>query len=209
MIPTHYKTSPDVTFGKTSPDVTFGKTINSFSDIIVNPSTLIVLDIDETTIRFHETDYAWRDDHYTNFLQIHSDHDIARELAHQMWRNRIPVMQAYHSDHSGCGIEELMSRARSTNSHIIFLTARDDTLADATYQHLKDLGIGDIEVNFCAGRNKGTVLVEILKEFRTMYQNIIFVDDRLKHLEEVYDAVNQTVNLTLYQFDINVRKIVE
>ena len=56
------------------------KHINTFSQINpIKPKTLVVLDIDETILRFQQIDNKWWDDTYTRLLPYYKEKIIRKK----------------------------------------------------------------------------------------------------------------------------------
>lgn len=64
----------------------------------------------------------------------------------------------------------------------------------------------DFPVYFCNRMNKGIVLQKVLNEKYSCYKNIIFVDDKIKNLFDVYLELNKNYehinNLQCYNYRI-------
>jgi hypothetical protein len=114
------------------------------------------------------------------------------ELEH--WSLHIPCFKPVATDL--CGLKACLTRFSSC----LFLTARNQELKSLTLQHLRDIGLQDVEsliIHFSNGKSKGSLLSELVKNHSC--QDIVFVDDQLLNLKDVAAQINQKpVHLYLF-----------
>jgi hypothetical protein len=149
--------------------------IQSFSEIKVPTNSLIVLDIDETVVRYDNIDRHWWKHTFDKYYQSCGDYDTADEFCTQAWIAYISNATPKHVDRSG--FFDLLYRIQTTvGCNVVMITARDKTLTDLTINHLNQLQIssrcgtvqiGDTEnvtipIYFTGGKNKASYLQRII-----------------------------------------------
>jgi 2-hydroxy-3-keto-5-methylthiopentenyl-1-phosphate phosphatase len=175
--------------------------IKSFTQIIVIPNSLVVLDIDETVIKYDSINQKWWRTNFDALYDDHKDHDKADKLVLDRWLNHIHKNLPEHTDTTG--FDWLLNQIKINNSDLIFLTARTGDLKAITEHHLSHLKIHNTEIYFSEGRNKGVVLNEILQRDYPNKDQIIFADDMEYNLDDVKTEITRNgKNVALYQFVI-------
>ena len=163
------------------------KQIYSFFEINLKRETLVVLDIDDTIIKYSKMNKQWWKSTFDSYYKISKNYDDADEQTLNNWRIQIYSAVPLHIDENG--LFDLFKRAKELDCTIICLTARDQSLERITYEHLKQLGINGIKIYFSPEVEKGITLDEILSTYKINCQNykdIIFVDDLHGNLVSVH-----------------------
>jgi hypothetical protein len=180
------------------------KNISSFSQIdYIKPRTLIVLDIDETIMRFQQINEEWWDDIYNKLLPSYKENTyIHVEL---IWldyvTNTKPIL--LDKDNFYIFFENIINK----NCEIIFLTARDKSSSLMTIRHLKECGIDAPPSKIFYSRDKGNELKYIVTTLYPNIQDILFIDDLEKNLVNIQNIFNKKeltkYNLKLYKIKHN------
>ncbi len=152
------------------------QTIKNYDEIIINENTFVMMDIDDTTIKFEKLNKNWWKDNEPNSLE--------------KWLKIIQEDKPILLDE----IEffKLLDKIKVTNSELIFITARYNTLDELTYQQLIHCGIPIKKEQIYHSYPKGKKILEIIenkiketKESKEkVIQNIIFIDDHLDNIED-------------------------
>lgn len=171
--------------------------INSFYKVPIEPNSLIVIDIDETILKYDGICRRWWKERYDYHFCIYKNHDVADKMCENEWKNHIKVNFPSHTDREG--FFDLIERAKKLNCKVILVTARDLQIKDITHEHLNYLDITGIEVYFSAGGNKAHVIENTIKENNEKYNDIIFIDDMDHNLRDVNEYFEDLV--TCYKFD--------
>lgn len=144
------------------------QTIKNYDEIEILPNSIIMIDIDNTIIKFGKLYKNWWKDNEPNALEG--------------WLKIIKEEKPEILDENE--FTKLLNEVKNTNSEIIYITARDEELRELTNKHLIDCGILTTEIYHAYP--KGKKIIEIYKEkSRTkQIQNIIFIDDQYYNIED-------------------------
>lgn len=153
----------------------FSQKINSFFDVKLKHNYLLVLDIDETIIKYDGICKKWWEDKYEYYFEIYKDHDLADQQCVIDWKEHIKTKLPSHTDE--IGFLDLLQRAKQLNCEVIMVTARDEQIKEITFEHLQYLNITDIDVHFVAGGNKGLKIEDVTSKPIDDYDGFAFVDD--------------------------------
>lgn len=162
--------------------------IKSFYQVELEEKCLLVLDIDETVLKYKDINRKWWDNKLAYYYNIYNDYRIADSHAFEDWKAYIHDNLPEHTDEDG--IFDLIDRAEKLNCDIIFLTARSYYLDKITEAHLSHLGIHEQIVHYATGKNKGILLNEIIKNDYDHHKTIIFIDDMDKNLNAVKTEID-------------------
>lgn len=125
--------------------------ISSFGQVSLVHRALLVLDIDETILKYkHGDSYVnknWWTSRREHLYGKYGDQSIANKRAFHHWIKHIHNTLPEHTDEDG--LKNLLKRATELEMNTIFLTARSPFLAKITKQHLAHLNIPDIQIFFC------------------------------------------------------------
>lgn len=169
------------------------KNIKNYDEIIIKNNSLIILDIDETIIKFNTINSTWWND-IKKYYELYHNKEKADNLALQDWINIISNEKPELLDEEL--FLDLLNRIELTNSKLILLTARDQTLNEITIQNIKDCNINIDSNNIYHSYPKGLKVLELYNSHN--YNNIIFVDDKLDNIKDVQDKLkNNNINLYL------------
>ena len=176
------------------------KHINTFSQINpIKPKTLVVLDIDETILRFQQIDNKWWDDTYTRLLPYYKEKTSTHvEL---MWIKHISNNKPILLDKDNFYI--FLKNIENENCELILLTARNKSISFLTMKHLESCGLNINLSRVFYNINKGVELQKIVTTIFPDIQNILFVDDLEENLTNIqYVFSNEKLskyNLELYK----------
>ncbi len=166
------------------------KKIKNYDEIIVEPNTLVILDIDNTIIKFNSMGKTWWKDRI-EYYQRHNDIKTANKLVYDDWKAILDIETPELLD--GNSFHDLVKRIELSNSKLMLLTARDISMNDITLNHLKecDIQINPEDVHY--SYPKGKKVKELYEKHKC--NKIIFVDDHLDNVEDV--------ELEMKDYDIN------
>lgn len=169
------------------------KKIKNYDEINVEPNTLVILDIDNTLIKFNSMGKTWWKDRIEHYKQ-HTDAETANKLVYDDWEVtlNIEIPEPLDCDK----YQDLLERIKMTNSKLMLLTARDINLKDITINQLNDCGIQIKDVHH--SYPKGKKVKELYEQYK--YDNIIFVDDHLDNVEDV-ELEMKEYNIECYLLD--------
>lgn len=163
--------------------------ISSFLEIIdlISDNTLVVLDIDDTIIKYKDATKEWWKSRYAYHSNL-SDDPVLLDLTVQLeWKNLIKISEPEFVDE--IGLKQLYKKIKEThNTDLIYLTARDESIKQITEQHFKFLDLEHASnINYTAGGNKGEYLDNIIRQQHSDKRHFIFVDDyehNIRHMKE-------------------------
>jgi len=171
-------------------------TINYFSQINIIPNSLVVLDIDETLIKFENIDNLWWNREFTQIYEKNNDYDLTEEIVYSKWLSIVSNSNPILVDDF---IHIFLEKCEQNNCKIILLTARNNCLFDLTLSHLKRVNLYFSHIYF--NENKGDELNKIISNELKKYNDIIVVDDLVKNLNDIKNKII-SVNLHLYNIKI-------
>lgn len=166
------------------------KKIKTFKEIALHKNSLIILDIDDTTLKYNKINKQWWTDTFNKYYKIHNDYELADEQSNLEWITYIQNTMPLHTDN--IGIKYLFDECDKLNCSVIFLTARNSELHEITIKHLQIIGINDVPIYFTNGQNKGHMLKNILNCKYKHAEKIIFVDDLEENIIDVKNEIQQT-----------------
>lgn len=179
--------------------------ISTFSQIILKPNSLLVLDIDETTLKFPfggtYIDADWWKHHFDHYYSLNHDFDFADNKAYEKWLEHIHSVQPEFTDKKG--LMDLLELANTMNIPVIFLTARPFSLANITITHFESLGIINKQIYYAGNIDKGTTLKNIILTQYSLVQNVIVIDDLDQNLSDIILQVGVSGN-----YDVQCNKFV-
>jgi hypothetical protein len=153
------------------------RVINSYSAITLVARSLVVFDIDDTLVNFPDYGMDWFKAKKALHEQTMSKAE-ADQRTIQEWRAAVSALDPVAIDKEG--FHAFCQRAETEDCDIIYLTARSETLKEATQRHLHNaLGLVSEHVYF--GEDKGPALSKILESLPCTYKRVIFVDDYVKN----------------------------
>lgn len=143
------------------------KTIQNYDEIIIDKKTFVMMDIDDTIIKFETLHKNWWKENQPNAIE--------------KWLKIIQEETPSILDE--LEFSKLLDRIKLTDSEIIFITARNEKLRDLTYEHLINCGLNIDREQIYHSYPKGKTLLEICE--KNDFDNMIFVDDHLDNIEDV------------------------
>jgi len=168
------------------------KQIVSFKNVTIHPRTLVVFDIDDTVIGYEEFSHTFFADSIQTYKEKHKCDKMALDFALHDWITKVKEGTPYHMD--SIGFIELKEKIKNTDSHYIFMTARNPNYRDITESHLEKIGIENRQVYYLAGSNKGEFLKSISQKY-SEYNKMIFIDDMEKNLNDVHKVFGNKIEL--------------
>lgn len=167
--------------------------ITSFFQVNIPYNSLVVLDIDETTLQFPNIHELWWKERHVHYKRINGNDDLemADNQAYNEWLEYVKITDPMHTDKHG--LFDLFQRVQETNSDIIFLTARFSHAEELTVKHLKHLGIEDIPIYFTSKEPKGYHLDNIVNNDYLHKENIIVIDDMNHNLHSIKNTLKDKV----------------
>ena len=150
--------------------------IKNYNEIEILNNSLVILDLDETIIRYPYITHLWWENTKKAYELI--DIKTADDRAYQDWLYIINKYNPTLLDEYQ--FTNLIKRIKNTNSHFIIVTARNIKLKNITINHLKSCGIScDVFYSL----DKGIMINAIKQNY--VYNHIIFVDDNKKYINQV------------------------
>jgi acid phosphatase class B len=168
------------------------KQIKTFADIAVSPKTLVVFDIDDTVIGYEEFSHTYFTDRLQYYKEKYDCSKMVLDFALDDWITKVKSGTPFHMDKNG--YTQLINTIRETDSHYMFMTARNPLFRDTTEDHLEKIGIINRQVHYLAGANKGEFLKNIIKKY-PQYDKLIFIDDMEKNLNDLHLAFGNKIDL--------------
>lgn len=169
-------------------------TINNFDEIIIVPFSLVVLDIDETILKFEDINSKWWKSKFNRYYRETQSSDLADILSHQDWIKVVSNMQPDLVDNN---FHNFLEKTKNNNCETILLTARTPNLRDMTNIHLDNVNLQFDKIFF--NSDKGEELYNIVQNNYSNITDIIVADDRLHNLHDIKSKFSETkFNLHLY-----------
>jgi ABC-type proline/glycine betaine transport system ATPase subunit len=175
--------------------------IKSFNQIDIIPDSLVILDIDETVLTYPQLTKNWWKEKINYYYKITNDLDLSEKHALSEWINIVQTTNPKKLDSKEQN--NFINKLYQNNCQLIFLTARNKDLSEITYKNLSYIGINKAHSVYF-DENKGEKIYELISEFYTNVENIIFVDDLTNNHNKILDTVkkyNIKINFKLYQID--------
>jgi predicted secreted acid phosphatase len=166
------------------------QTIQNYDEIIINQPTLVVLDIDDTILKFDTLHKNWWKNTLDNYKTIYDEFE-SNKRTFDDWVKIISNENAKLLDEEK--LFEFMQRIKDTNSEVFFITARDKSLTDITLKNLKECKLDITPEQVYHYWSKGKKVLEVFQEKYSHLKNIIFVDDHMDNIEDVMSKFNDYV----------------
>lgn len=169
--------------------------IKKFEQVNLIPNSLVVIDIDDTLIKYDGIDFAWWKNKFNKYYSITKDFGLADTLANQDWIKLIEKCEPELVD--DC-IHHFVESAKCKQCHIILLTARNNIIENLTREHLSKVDLYFENIYF--NENKGEELVKIVKQHYSDCTDIIMIDDKEQNLIDINNSMDLSkYNLHLYK----------
>lgn len=177
----------------------FWKTIQRFSEIDIQPNTLVLCDIDDTLLHHPAINHDWMNlihaFFYMQHYEITGTHDKNESLKKytQFYDEAFNNIPLQHTDRDGF----FAMVEKSTT--FVFVTARQDVTRDFTYTNLRSLDIdpSTYKVHFSGSIAKGEYIMQNFE--LTKYEHVVFIDDQMRNVENVLSVVDHP-GLEIYHF---------
>ena len=175
------------------------KTIKKFNEIEIIPNSLVVLDIDETILKFDGIDMKWWKNKFNKNYIVSRDYKIADKLTYYDW---IKIISRSNPELVDNNFHNFINLITENNCELILLTARSVTLKNITLEHLNQINFSFNEDKIYFNENKGDELNKIINEKYLNMKNIIVVDDAEPNLYDIKEKIPEQYNLYLYKMII-------
>jgi len=148
--------------------------ITNYDQIIISQKSLVILDIDETILKFEGIDYKW----WENEKKENSQENVYNKWIKYVTNNDPILLDQYQ-------LFQLIKTIEDTNSKLIIVTARLEKNRELTIQHLEKCQI-KIDSNYIYfTKQKGAIINNLITNEYVNYDNIIFVDDLESNIIDV------------------------
>ena len=184
------------------------KVIKSFSEIDIQPNTIVLCDIDDTLLHHPGINHSWSN-LISVFFNIQYFEQTGTHNQTESNKNAIKfcddvfnTIPLQHTDREG--FFDMVKKS----TEFAFVTARQENAKNFTYENLTALDIDPetFVVHFCGNVEKGEYIVQHFDLEK--YDHVVFIDDQIRNVENVLLRVNH-VGLKVYQFkqDITTRSM--
>jgi hypothetical protein len=177
-----------------------------------NNNTLVLFDIDHTLLQSIFSSKPRKMQYFSNLIDFCFNNKFTQFI---IQKTIIPLLNKVYKLIPQKGVEEemakLIHRLQKENIPILALTKRKTSNnADVTARQLKKIGVDFSKSKLAlkkvvltppasfaqgiiatAGTNKGTILDEFLKKTDSSFSKIILIDDKLKNLYDVDEALKK------------------
>jgi len=168
--------------------------IKNYNEIDVTPNSLIILDLDETIIRYPYITAKWWENTRKAYALI--DEKTADERSYSDW---LYIINSYKPNLlDTIEFNKLLMRIKETNSNFIIVTARNIKLKEITLKHLETFNI-NCDVYYSL--DKGVMINAIKQNY--IYNDISFIDDNLKYIKQV-----EELNPEIYTYHIKHENLI-
>ena len=170
-------------------------TITKFKQVNLIPNSLIVIDIDDTLIKYDGIDFAWWKNKVNKYYSVTKNDELSEVLANKDWMKLIEKCDPELVD--DC-VHYFIEQTKNHQCHIILLTARNNVITDLTRNHLNKVDLYFEHIYF--NENKGDELVRIVQNNYIDCTDIIVIDDREANLIDIQNKMDLTkYKLHLYK----------
>jgi hypothetical protein len=167
----------------------------SFKDVCIPNNSLVVLDVDDTVVRFEEMGRGWWAMRENELTLLHGK-KIARDIVMREWIHGAHIYTPILTDPDE--FPGFLQRVFDAGAHLIFLTARSEELRQLTEFHLTSNGINVQSSQIYFAREKGVALKSIVQS--NGFSNVVFIDDMEHNLESVQKELSGVATLNVYHF---------
>jgi hypothetical protein len=169
--------------------------IKSFRDVHVPTKALVVLDIDDTVMRFEELGRSWWAKKEAELTAIHG-YAKAREEVMQQWVAGAHIYMPILTDPDD--FPKFLTRVFDAGAHLVFLTARSADLRQLTEFHMTSCGIDVESERIYFSREKGATLKSIVGSGG--FSKVVFIDDMEHNIESVLSELKGQAEVQAYHF---------
>lgn len=168
------------------------KQIRNYDEIIIYSNSLVILDIDDTIIKFNNISKRWWSDINYQY-SLYYDKNVAYNLAFNKWKSIVENEKPILLDE--VLFFDLINRINMSNSILLLLTARDDNLKELTIKNIKDCKININPNNIYFDYKKGNKIKELINIYPD--RHVIFVDDVIDNVIDVENIMSDSI-ITCY-----------
>lgn len=161
--------------------------IVNYDSIQIGERSLVALDIDHTIMKFNAIHKTWWEEKKLGYEQVYSK-ELSDKLALQEWMQIIKSEPAELIDVES--FTNLLHRIHDTESSLIFITARHESLKEHTMRHIAECNLHVSSDDVYHVYPKGKHLLDIYNKKYKHLQNIIFVDDDMNNIKDVQTNVS-------------------
>ena len=157
--------------------------IDTFNQIYIptNKKPIIICDIDHTVVRPIKS----YDDCFQEFKKQYADHIFLDGVINKLLCDSINLGRIKHTDE--IGFIKMLNKVKELDGKLLFLTARRSIHHDATINHLKKVGIQNVEnfeIHYTGNEiTKGDYIYKY--NLLNGHNHIIFIDDNASCVESV------------------------
>ena len=189
----------------------FGKIIETdlFEEVVnhLSPDTILFCDLDNTLIEASQQfgSVQWGDNYRRELIDSGESSEKAEEIVHDLWLKMLPIIKMRLVDVEA---PKIIQKLQQNGCIVLGLTARYQEEAPYTHPQLDQVGIyfdkrypdQEIVLNnsvlyekgilFCGTHNKKSeALITFLKQLNLFPQKIIFLDDKLSHIQDLENSL--------------------
>lgn len=167
----------------------------SFRDIYIPNNALVVLDIDDTVMRFKEMGRFWWRAREEELVLLHGA-EKGKELVMREWIRGAHIYNPVLTDPEEFPL--FLQRVFAAGAHLIFLTARGSDMRQLTEFQLTSCGVTVESEQVYFAREKGAALKAIVQS--QGFKDVVFIDDMAHNVEDVMREVSGVAALQAYHF---------
>jgi hypothetical protein len=161
--------------------------LDSFRDVAIPPNSLVVLDIDDTVIKFEEMGRQW---------WAKKEEEVGRDETMRIWIENAHIFKPVLTE--PVEIPAFLNRVCEADAHLVFLTARSAELRELTEFHLSSCGITVDSQHVYFSRQKGECLKSIV--LSGGFKQVVFIDDMEHNVQAVLNALTEICHVSAYHF---------
>ena len=150
--------------------------ITKFNQIPIIPNSLIVLDIDETIIKFNNINRNWWITNTNRHFINTKNYYVADQLSFRDWITYVTNTNPTLVDDK---INSWIKDSKADNCDLILLTARKKFLKYITLLHLNSVNLNFNKELIFFNENKGDALLNITKNLYSNKKNSFFLCFRI------------------------------
>lgn len=155
------------------------KDVSTFNDVVVEPNSYVLLDIDDTVLDYGEPiDEYW-----------------IRKPIDPFYKGWYKIMSKIIPELTDIGLYSFLDSVKNNGCEIAFITHRNEAFKEITKKHIDEKGLDNIPIHFLSGNSKGNYIKENFSN-----RKIIFIDDSLPNID---DVMEKNVDCSCYLFKKN------
>ena len=169
--------------------------IKTFRDVPVPTKALVVLDIDDTVMRFEELGRGWWAKKETELTKLVGKAK-AREEVMREWVSGAHIYKPILTDPED--FPKFLTRVFDAGAHLVFLTARSAELRQLTEFHMSACDIAVESERIYFSREKGAAVKSIVGSGG--FSKVVFIDDMEHNIESVLSELKGQAEVQAYHF---------